>query len=137
MARPRKNSGTPATGANPPRVVIDTSAPPVAGPPTPAARFASYARTYPERVPVLPDEGRVLILSPLGFYESHDVREIRGVTRRALRDSAKALHREMLAAAVPLDWKLPEATRYETDGARGLAAAPEATEAPEATDSDA
>ena len=124
MARPRKNSGTPATGANPPRVVIDTTSPPPAPPPTAAQRFAAYARAYPESVPVLPDEGRVMILNPLGFYESHDVRDIRGVTRRALRDSAKALHREMLAAAVPADWTLPEATRFESDGKRSLSAAP-------------
>lgn len=126
MARKRKTSDQSPTAATPPRIVLaEGAAPEPTKAPTAAERMAGYARAYPERIPVLKPGDAVLVLHPLGFYVQHSYDAVVAVQRRALRDESKAVIRAAMSAAVPANWSLPEATRFETDGARGLAPAPE------------
>lgn len=101
----------------PPRIVVQTGTElPPSKEPTAAERLASYARAYPERIPVLSPGDSVLVLHPLGFYVQHNYSDVVAVQRRALRDESKAVIRAAMTGAVPADWTLPEATRFETDG---------------------
>lgn len=127
---PRGPQAAPPT-SNPPRIVVQSGeAPPAPKAPTAAERMAEYARAYPERIPVLSPGDSVLVLHPLGFYVQHTYDGVVAVQRRALRDEAKAVIRAAMMAVVPADWQLPSATRFETDGARGLSAAPDSDSAP-------